>query len=300
LRIRTGVDTINSKRLLEQFEAYLSSSALAPATVVNYLADLRAFLRWSEKTDHADSSSLTLDSQDIQRYCSFLQEKKNHAPATINRRIQTLRKFYGFAVSEGWIEANPAEDVSLLNEGTSPRSRHLTPADVHRLLASVRKGHSRWADRDLAIIQVFIGAGLKLSELTELRMGDVHLDTNRPFLVVGGDVESSGRTVPLEAEVCDALSTYQAARQAASDIDHLFLNRDGRPLSTRSVQRLLRHYARVAELDGLTTQALRYVYASKVYTSGEDLKTVAELLGHRHMATTIRYLRPSDLEPTEP
>ena len=76
-------------------------------------------------------------------------------------------------------------------------------------------------------------------------------------------------------------------------VEHVFVNRDGNPLSTRSVQRLLHHYARKADLPGLTTQALRYQYATKVYQNSDDLETVAHLLGHRHLATTIRYLRPS-------
>jgi site-specific recombinase XerD len=293
------VDTIKSKRLLERFEAHLSGSALAPATVVNYIADLRAFLRWSEETDQAGSSPLSLDISDIQEYCSFLEETKNHAPATVNRRIQALRKFYSFAVTEGWILSNPAEDVPLLSESASERSRTLTLADISRLLETVRRSRPRWRDRDWAIIQMFLGAGLKLSELTKLRLTDVRLGGSQPCLRIGGDAESPGRIVPLEAEVCDALRSYLPVRQATAGVDHLFVNRDGNPLSTRSIQRLLRHYARAAELEGLTTQALRYAYATKVYESSGDVRTVTELLGHRHMATTIRYLRPSVSDPEE-
>ena len=278
---------------MERFEAHLSGSALAPATVVNYIADLRAFLRWSEERNHGDGSPLILDIQDIQKYRSFLQDTKQNAPATINRRLQTLRKFYGFAMLEGWIKANPAERVSLLSENASHRSRQLDDQDVTRLLEAVRQGRPRWAVRDWAVIQVFLGAGLKLSELTALRVSDVQMDTDQPALNINGDLDHPSRTVPLDADVCEALQTYLSERQADSGVEHLFVNRDGRPLSTRSVQRLLRHYARAAELDGLTTQALRYVYARNILERSGDLKEVTELLGHRHVATTIRYLRPS-------
>jgi site-specific recombinase XerD len=261
--------------------------------VVNYVADLRAFLRWSEKTNHADSSPLNLGSQDIQRYCSFLHETKHNATATVNRRIQTLRKFYGYALAEGWIRLNPAEGVPLLSENVSQRSRHLTSADVARLLEAVRQGRPRWVNRDWAIMQVFLGSGLKLTELTQLRISDVQLDTSPPTLYITGDLEHPGRSIPLDTDVCEALNNYLSTRQASPGVDHLFINRDGRPLSTRSVQRLLRHYARMAELDSLTTQALRYVYARRAYERSGDLRTVTELLGHRHAATTIRYLRPS-------
>jgi integrase/recombinase XerC len=287
-----GVGTISSNNLLEQFEAHLSSLALAPATIVNYLADLRAFLRWSEKTAGVAGSPLSLDTPDIEAYCSFLQETKSSAPATINRRIQALRKFYSFTTEQGWTYANPAEDASLLSETASERSRFLTSEDIAGFLSAVQLGRRRWVQRDWAIVQVLVGAGLKLGELSQLRLEDIFSNGDQPRLRIRATNGDQNRTVPLETEVHDALCNYMPARRAAPGVDHLFVNRDGNPLSTRSIQRLLHHYAQAAGLDGLTTQALRYAYARKAYEACGDLRTVAHLLGHRHLATTIRYLRP--------
>ena len=141
-----------------------------------------------------------------------------------------------------------------------------------------------------------MGAGLKLGELTELRLEDVHLDAGQAYLQVRDASGRSSRTVALEDEVRDALRSYLPVRKAAQGVDHYCVNRDGNALSTRSVQRLLRQYAHAAELDGLTTQSLRFVYATRIYESSGDLKVVARYLGHRHLATTIRYLRPGSDE----
>jgi len=203
-----------------------------------------------------------------------------------------MRKFYDFAIDQGWAAVNPASEVHLLGEVVSERTRGLSPDDISQLLAAIRRGQPRWVARDWAVIQVLLGAGLKLGELIELRLADVQLGANPPSLVVRGTSEEPGREVPLEPEISDALRVYLLARRAAPGVEHLFVNRDGNPLSTRSVQRLIRHYAKEAELDNLTTQSLRYVYARKVYEECGDLRTVAGLLGHRHLATTIRYLRP--------
>ena len=261
--------------------------------MVNYLADLRAFLRWNERANGAARSPLGLDTSGIQAYCSYLQKSKGHAPSTVNRRLQALRKFYDFATTQGWALTNPAEGVPLLREVVSERSRSLNAEDVAHLLAVVRHSRSRWADRDWSIIQTLVGAGLKLSELTQLRLRDVHLDGDQPCLQIRNAPDEPGRTVYLDAEVRDALHGYLTARPAAPEVDHVFVNRDGNPLSIRSVQRLLHYRAQEAGLGGLTTQALRYVYARRVYERSGDLKTVSRLLGHRHLATTIRYLRPS-------
>ncbi|MEJ2208587.1 MAG: tyrosine-type recombinase/integrase [Anaerolineae bacterium] len=282
---------IESNGLLEKFEAHLTGSALAPATVANYMADLRAFLRWSEETIGSACSPLYRDRSDIEEFCIYLRETKGQAPSTVNRRIQALRKFYGLATAKGWMEDNPAEQVSLLQEDVSERSRSLTPEDVSRLLAAVRQSSSRRASRDWVVIQLLLKAGLKLGELTELLLTDIHLDANPPYLVVQGKDEHPARRVPLEADTCRALADYLAKRRAAPGVRHVCVNRDGRPLSTRSIQRLLRRYAKAAGLDGLTTQALRYIYARKVYDKSGDVKIVARRLGHRHLATTIRYLR---------
>lgn len=287
---------IDSNGLLQKFETLLSSTALAPATVANYLADLRAFLRWNEEAKGGTRSPLSLETADVEEFCTYLEETRGQAPSTVNRRIQALRKFYSLAVAEGWTDDNPAEGVSLLREGTSERSRFLTPDDVARLLAAVRQSPSRRAARDWAVIQLLLRAGLKLGELTELQLSDLHLDASQPYLDIRDKDGSPGRQVPLDAELQQALLDYLDSRRAASGVDHVCVNRDGRPLSTRSIQRLLRRYARAADLDGLTTQALRYVYASRVYRRSGDLKTVARRLGHRHLATTIRYLRSNSEE----
>jgi integrase/recombinase XerD len=285
------VGTIKENGLLEQFENDLSNAALAPATVVNYVADLRAFLRWSKETRDDAASLLGLTTEDIQAYCCYLRDTKGHAPTTVNRRIQALRKFYDLFVERGWTDDNPAGDVSLLDEGVSERSRSLTDADVGQLMEAVREGNSRWPDRDWAIFQVLVGAGLKLGELTQMRLDDLDLDGDPPRLVVPGASDGPGRSIPLDDELCAALRGYLAKRETAPGVECFFANRDGKPLSTRSVQRLLDRYAQKAGLEGLTTQALRFVYARTAYDKSQDLEEVARLLGHRHLATTTRYLR---------
>jgi integrase/recombinase XerC len=233
-----------------------------------------------------------MEAPDIQAYCVYLQDK-GHAPATVNRRLQALRKFFTFTTSQGWTRANPADDVSLLGETVSDRSRFLTSEDVTRLLAAVRQGRARWVDRDWTLFQLFLGVGLKLSELIKVQLADIHLEADEPYMEVRGASGKPERTVPLESDVSAALHSYLPVRRASPGVQHLMVNRDGNPLSTRSVQRLLHHYAAAAGLDGLTSQALRFQYAKRLYESSKDIATVARLLGHRHLATTIRYLRPS-------
>jgi integrase/recombinase XerC len=285
-----GVGTINDSSLLEQFETYLSESALAPATVVNYMADLRAFFRWNEAARGVDGSPFCLDAQDIHSYCLYLQQDRSHAISTVNRRLQALRKFYDFAIAQGWTSTNPADAVPLLADAGPQRNQCRSASEVERVLTTMQSHRHEWPPRDWAIIQAMVGAGLKLGELIQLRVVDLHLDDSRPHLCIcsSSDGHEQRRVVPLEATVCEALRAYVATRQVAPGVDRFFVNEDGHPLSTRSVQRLL--HTCVA---GLTAQDLRYIYARTAYDKCGDVREVARLLGHRHLATTIRYLHPN-------
>ncbi|MBN1135594.1 MAG: tyrosine-type recombinase/integrase [Anaerolineae bacterium] len=287
----------NDDRLLKLFEEHLADSALAPVTIVNYLADLRAFLRWGEMAKGADCSPFCLNAKDIGAYCAYLLQTKGHAEATVNRRLQALRKFYNLAVQQGWMDANPADPVPLLSNVSPQRNQNRSATDVERLLTALQRHQQEWPPRDRAVVQAMMGAGLKLGELIRLKEADVHLDDDQPHLVAGSNPGGEpGRIVPLEGPVCDALRAYLPTRRAAPGVDRFFVNQDGRPLSTRTIQRLLRTCANAAGLDSLTAQDLRYVYARTAYDQCGDVKEIARLLGHRHLATTIRYLRPNSVD----
>jgi len=291
------VKMINDDRLVELFEEHLADSALAPVTIVNYLADLRAFLRWGETAKGADCSPFCLNAQDIGAYCAYLLQTKGHAGATVNRRLQALRKFYDLAVGQGWIAANPADPVPLLSDVSPQRNQNRSAADVERLLTAVEDHQQEWPPRDRAVVQAMIGAGLKLGELIRLKEADVHLEGDQPHLVVYGNQNGQPeRIVPLQGAACDAMRTYLPTRKAAPGVDRFFVNQDGRPLSTRTIQRLLRTCAGAAGLGGLTAQDLRYIYARTAFDQCGDVKEIARLLGHRHLATTIRYLRPISVD----
>jgi len=288
---------INDDRLVQLFEEHLADSALAPVTIVNYLADLRAFLRWGESAKGADCSPFCLNAQDIGAYCAFLLQTRGHAGATVNRRLQALRKFYDLAVQQGWIAANPADPVPLLSDVSPQRNQNRSATDVERLLTAVQRHEQEWPPRDRAVVQAMIGAGLKLGELIRLKKADVRLDSDQPHLVVCSNQHGQpGRTVPLQGAVCDAMRAYLPTRKAAPGVDRFFVNQDGRPLSTRTIQRLLRTCAGAAGLGGLTAQDLRYIYARTAFDQCGDVKEIARLLGHRHLATTIRYLRPISVD----
>lgn len=279
-----------SEALLAQFEEHLVFTQLSPLTVVNYLADLRALVRWGVARIGSDFSLDTLSPGIIRAYRFHLLEEKHSATATVNRRLQALRKFCTFAVQAGIMTSNPAEGVQLVqNEGTVSVSP-LTGKQIEELLRASGNEQPGLVRRDTAVLMLFLHTGLRVNELVELRFDDVHFDHPGTHLTVRDGRHGEVRKVPLEGELRQALCEYLSVRPNVEGEDRLFLSREGRPISTRSVQRIVSDRARAAGLDGVSPQVLRRTYASRLLARTGDLVLVSQRLGHQSLATTTRYL----------
>ncbi len=298
----------NVEELLTRFEEHLARSALASTTIVNYLADLRTFARWHVgvgSTELAEvkgpSSLLELTPDDIREYRRHMQINEGWAPATINRRLQAVRKFYGFAMETGLTESNPASGVRLITRPEPNPPRTLAPEEVASLFQAIQEGRPSLVRRDYAIVQLLIQTGIKLGELTRLRLSDVQLRGNgEGMLLVGGGNSRGGnpregngnrrRQVPLNSLACAALRDYLRVRPPSASTENLFLSQEGSCISKRAVQRLIRLYTQAAGLENVSAHALRHTFAVSTLADTGDVSLVSRLLGHRCMETTAKYL----------
>jgi len=290
----------NVEKLFTRFEEHLARLALASRTIVNYLADLRALARWHADVKGATSSLLELTPGDIRKYRSYMQTNEGWTPATINRRLQAVRKFYGFAMETGLTASNPASEVQLIPMPESDSPRALDPREVTNLLQAVQGGRPSLVKRDYAIIQLLLQTGIKLGELTRLRLSDVQLRGNGEgmLLVEGGNPrEGNGnkrRQVPLNSLACTALRDYLRVRPPSASTENLFLSQEGSCISKRTVQRLIRLYTQAAGLEDVSAHALRHTFAMSTLADTGDVLLVSRLLGHRCMETTTKYLTVCD------
>lgn len=283
------------EELFTRFEEHLARSALASTTIVNYLADLKTFARWHADAKGAAYSLLELTPDDIREYRCHMQTNEEWAPATINRRLQAVRKFYGFAMETGLTESNPASEVQLIPRPGPNLPRALTPEEVTGLLQAVQGGRPSLVKRDYAIIQLLLQTGIKLGELTRLRLSDVQLQGDgEGSLLVGEGDGNKGRQVPLSCLACAALREYLRVRPPSASTENLFLSQEGSCISRRTVQRLIRVYTKAAGLEDVSAHVLRHTFAVSTLEDTEDLSLVARLLGHRCLETTAKYLAARD------
>ena len=285
------------ERLLARFLDYLRSSrGASPYTVKNYRTDIGQFVAYCR--EHDVRRLTQIDRAFLREYLEML-EAHGYAKASIVRRLAELRSFGAFLVRDGVAQQNPFRAVS------APRRpqrlpRYLTVAEIEALLA-VPDLETPAGLRDRAIIEVLYGAGLRVSELAALDVGDVDLVQAQVRVTGKGSKERLGL---LGGPAVQALHRYldvgRPALLGARPTNALWLNRRGGRLSTRAVALMLSRTGQQAGLrQGVSPHMLRHSFATHLLDGGADIRIVQELLGHASLSTTQVYTHVSQSRARE-
>ncbi len=280
-------------RIVEQFIGELQKTGKGLNTIKSYRSDVVEFTKWFELRTASDFNPGEVDNQDILDYRRQLIVRQLK-PATINRQLKTIRKFYRWAIETGRLNSNPFEAIHQplvkQQQQTSPKW-----LDHNKQLLLVRMVRKESDLRDLAIVRTFLGAGLRISELASIRLSDLQMNDRSGWLSVRGK-GNKVREVPLDLKTRQALEDYKKVRPAGNS-DRLFLGQRG-PINQSGISYLIAKYARQAGIEECTPHTLRHSYAKNLVDCGTPLDQVAALLGHEDLNTTRIYTRPSreDLE----
>ncbi len=284
--------------LTDQAERFIVSlgteKGYSPHTLRAYYGDLQEFITYLEKGDAVSSKSgesimaeqITVLS--IRGYLVWLHQK-GVDKRSVSRKLSSLRSFFRYLKKHGLLADNPAEGV------LSPKTGEKIPAylsvdDMFRLLDSI-SGDSLPALRNRAIFETIYSTGIRVSEAAGLDVSSI--DSVRGVLRVYGK-GSKERLVPVGRQAIAAIQRYRKRLSEESDIamtgGPLFLNRNGKRLTTRSMERILKKIAAACGLTvPLSPHALRHSFATHMLDAGADLRIVQEILGHKSLSTTQKY-----------
>ena len=273
---------------ITDFVSELARQQVAAKTIRSYHSDLVHVARWFEGSTGEAFRAAAVTPTDVRDYKAHLVSVERRQPATVNRRLAALRRFFLWAKAVG--RASEVVTDSIKGVPASPRSpKSLEKREVDRL---VRMAERSGKKRDLALLQVLRHTGIRVGELCDLRIDDVDVSERKGSLTVRQGKGAKFRTIPLNADVRHALGLYLAVRPRVSD-DHLFVGQRGRGLSEAAVWYLVSKYARQAGLADVSPHTFRHTFGKQLLDATKDLVAVAALLGHEKLETTAIYTQPS-------
>jgi integrase/recombinase XerC len=270
---------------------------LSSHTREGYLTDLKQFRAFLEGTDLKSVPSggvegaIPTDPLVIRSFLASLYREKLRK-VTISRKVAALRSFYRYLLREGVVAVNPAELVQL------PRCEKYIPvvlsADEMLALLQVKFAEDAAGRRDRAMIELFYSAGIRLSEMTGLNLGDIRFQEGLVKVRGKGRKE---RIVPAGRPALLAMEAYlqkrPELRKEGTDEEGqeaLFLSTRGKRMNPRGVSRVVEWVVRESGIGRkISPHALRHTFATHLLDAGADLRSIQEMLGHKSLSSTQKY-----------
>lgn len=272
--------------LIQAYENYLTKVKHASAnTIASYMRDIRHFSQWlsdTEGIDVIDASQLNIG--DYMRH----QESQGRSGATISRCLASLKNFYLYLVSSGFLEKTPVTDIHI-DRGEKKLPQILTGREIELLLSQPvcvdAKGH-----RDKAMLEVMYATGMRVTELISLDVDDVNLEMG----IIKCNGPKKSRVIPLYPMALRALSIYMREIRdsmiADPDETALFVNVGGARMSRQGFWKILKHYQETAHIEKeITPHTLRHSFAVHLLENGADVGSLQELMGHCDISSTQMY-----------
>ncbi len=271
------------RKILVKFLEYLEHQKNCSFhTIRAYETDILQFIQFLKK--NKKSSLKEVKYRDFLDFISSLKTEARYTEKSISRKVASIKAFFKFLARRKFIRNNPA---LLLYTPRVPEKlpSFLSEEEVVRIIESP-EGKSWQILRDRAILELLYSTGIRVGELVSLTIKDINFIEETIRVRGKGNKE---RIVPVGTPAMKALTEYMEAKPARRS-EEVFLNKYGKPLTERSVERLVEKYAKKAGIEKkVTPHTFRHSFATHMLERGADLRTVQELLGHERITTTQIY-----------
>ncbi len=273
--------------LIRAYENYLAKVKQASSnTISSYLRDIRQFSNWLQQHGAVDLLSAT--QQNIRAYLDYLQEQ-GRSGSTVSRVLASLKNFYAYAISSGFLECSPVTAELHVDRGEKKLPQILSGKEVELLLSQPSCNDAK-GFRDKAMLEVMYATGIRVTELIDLNVEDVNLELG----ILKCNSAKKSRTIPLYPAALRALTVYikEVRMLMVSDPAEraLFVNVGGARMSRQGFWKILKHYQATAGIEKeITPHTLRHSFAVHLLENGADLGSLQELMGHSDISSTQVY-----------
>ncbi|ADK95385.1 site-specific tyrosine recombinase/integron integrase [Prevotella melaninogenica] len=276
----------NSKDIVSRYRRYLKlEKGYSVNTLDAYMRDVDKLFRYLA-VEQVDVLDVKLE--DLEHFAAFISDL-GIGPRSLARILSGVRQFYRFLVIDGYLEVDPTE---LLESPKQPDHlpEVLSTAEVDLLEQAIDL--SKWeGHRNRAIIEVLFSCGLRVSELTNLKLSNLYIEEQYIRVMGKGSKE---RLVPISPRALDELSYWFADRNVMKikpgEEDYVFLNRRGQHLTRTMILIMIKRYAVEAGIKKtISPHTLRHSFATSLLEGGADLRAIQAMLGHESIGTTEIY-----------
>ena len=274
---------------LKDFALYLKiERGMSVHTVNNYTFDVQKLVQYLEANDMT-LSPLQITTEDIQGFIYEMAKELN--PRTQSRLISGLRSFYDYLIFENYCNSNPLEGIEAPKIGRKLPDT-LSVQDIDRIVGAVDLS-SPQGERNRAIIETLYSCGLRVSELTELKISDLFFEEG--FIKVTGKGNKQ-RFVPIGPLTQKYINLYKDHVRVQMKIepsfnDTLFLNRRGKQLSRAMICTIVKNLGAKAGIQkNISPHTFRHSFATHLLENGADLRAIQMMLGHESITTTEIYM----------
>jgi integrase/recombinase XerD len=276
----------------EAYQAHLLlEKRLSENTARAYLSDLRLVLRQLGPGAEGDLGGI-LEVAGLRKFFASLADL-GFTPASLARYLASLRSYSGYLLDAGLLHRDPCQGIRLPKEQRY-RPRSLSRHEIETLYAALETRMAsgvKWARRDLALVELLYGLGLRISEAIRLPLDALRFDDEIALVLGKGNKQ---RVVPMGKKVVESLRGYLATDRLAAAkprCDTVIVNNRGTPLSRMGAWNSVRKLCLEAGLDaeGISPHTFRHSFATHLVEAGADLRAVQELLGHADIGTTQIY-----------
>lgn len=283
-------------RLCKFFNYLQVEKGVSQGTIKAYQLDIeRGLIPFLEQRGKSEIAEVT--KEDIREFLHYLAASRSNSNITRARKLAAIKSLFNYLVENEGFKVNPAASIR------SPRipekePEYLTEEEcIHLLETIARKGKPEVRERDMAIVVLLLQTGLRVSELTNLKLVDVDLDRHRVKITRKGNKE---QYLHLNEETVRTLVKYLSKRPQVQN-DRFFLGTSGSNLTRGYIYALVRRYLQLAGIEKgkQGPHILRHTFCTRLHQKGVDPFTIKDLAGHKSLNTTMRYIKIENKEQAD-
>jgi site-specific recombinase XerD len=270
------------KNLLPKFIEDLQHKGRSPSTILAYRADLQQLIDMLQKKSKVLPDQIL--QADVENFRDTLLSQK-YTPKSVSRKLNAVKTFFRWMVSGKHISSDPSKNVS------HPKIEVSLPKFLSQMEYRALRDIVRDDIRIAAIVEIILQTGLRISEVANLKLENVK--DNKIFIEAYATQPS--REVPLNKPAKEALEAYLKERPK-TDSPYIYVSKNGKPLAVRNIRAAIDRYFQKAEIPDYSVNDIRTTFIIENLKAGVDLVMISQLVGHKRLSTTERYLELAKVE----